>query len=57
MSLNKYLNLDVKDDRVRFDMENLPQDNLGGNGLKGMKSRAEEVMENLQVISGKGQGL
>lgn len=53
---NKQLYLEVRDDGIGFDPDNLPQNNLGGNGLKGIRLRAEEVKANLRIISSKEDG-
>lgn len=52
------LEMSIKDDGRGFELETVNQNNtqLGGNGLRGMKLRAKNMMGDLQIVTGKGEG-
>ena len=55
--INKKFQLSIIDDGIGFEKEKLSDSNtLGGNGLKNMAHRAEEMDGTLSVISNKNQG-
>lgn len=56
VSLSKngnFLNLEIRDDGIGFDLDNVSQNNdlLGGNGISSMQFRAKELKADFEVIS------